>query len=197
MIVMILISALIIISKRRAKDHFVYLLLILAAVLNFEHVCGAEVQLAKIDDIDERLESLDIHLLLILNNLFLSAVFISPSLNFLVFGYGPPYAVANLYLMFKYGDFENSVFQNSAMTTLVYALMAIPVFYIFQHRELMRFFELKQSEKKSEQLLSILNCQSNSILVAQSSEDDPKKPNVVFRNEQSLTLFGKILSEAS
>ena len=67
---------------------------------------------------------------------------ISPSLYFLVFGYGLAYTIAMLYLMLKYGDFEVKEFSNYASAFPVYALLAIGIFYVFQHRELMRFFEL-------------------------------------------------------
>ena len=81
-------------------------------------------------------------LLLILNNFWISAILISPSFYFLVFGYGLPYTIANLYLMLKYGDGEDKEFVNYASAFPVYALLAVGIFYVFQHRELMRFFEL-------------------------------------------------------
>ena len=46
----------------------------------------------------------------LLDNFFTAAIFISPSLQFLVFGYGPPYLMATLYLAFRFGDFEDSHF---------------------------------------------------------------------------------------
>ena len=92
-------------------------------------------------------------MLLIFNNFFTATLFVSPSLYFVIFGYGPPYLVANIYLMLKYGDFDDAAFVNFATGIPFYILVTIGVFYIFQHRELMRFYELKQSEQKSEQLL--------------------------------------------
>ena len=88
--------------------------------------------------------------------------------------------------MHKYGDFEDSDFLNFVAGIPVFALITIGISQIFQYRELMRFYELQKAEQKNRQLLSILNSQSNSILVVQSSENHPKEPNVVFRNEQSL-----------
>ena len=145
-IVIFLIYALMAISKHRIKDRQVYLILILMALFNFDYVCGAEAQLAKVTDIDERIELLRKWLLNILNNFWMSAILISPSLYFLVFGYGLPYTIANIYLMTKYGDSQDKHFVNYASAFPVYALLAIGIFYVFQHRELMRFFELQKSE---------------------------------------------------
>ena len=80
---------------------------------------------------EERIEVLEKWLLLILNNFYLSAMLISPSLYFLVFGYGLPFAFAILYLMLKYGNFEDKDFVNYASAFPVYALVAIGIFYIF------------------------------------------------------------------
>ena len=90
----------------------------------------------------------------IFNNFFTATLFVSPSLYFVIFGYGPPYFVANIYLMLKYGDNDDTDFVNFAVGILPFnILVTIGMFYIFQHRELMRFYELKQSEQKSQQLL--------------------------------------------
>ena len=86
-------------------------------------------------------------------NFFTATLFVSPSLYFVIFGYGPSYFVANIYLMLKYGDNDDTDFVNFASSIPFYILVTIGVFYIFQHRELMRFYELKQSEQKSQQLL--------------------------------------------
>ena len=130
-IVMFLIYAIIHISKRRLKERFVYLLPILMALNHFEHICGAEVELARVSEVGERMDLLEKWLVLIMNNFFLSSMLISPSLYFLLFGYGLPYAIANLYLMLKYGDFENKEFINYASAFPVYAVVAIGIFYIF------------------------------------------------------------------
>ena len=82
-------------------------------------------------------------MLYLFNNFFIATLFVTPSLYFLIFGYGPPYVVANVYLMRKYGDFENVDFGYFATSISFYVLVTIGVFYIFQHRELMRFYELK------------------------------------------------------
>ena len=131
LIVMTLIYAIIHISKRRLKERFVYLLPVLMALNHFEHICGAEVELAKASEMEERMDLLEKWLILIMNNFFLSTMLISPSLYFLLFGYGLPYAIANLYLMLKYGNFENKEFINYASALPVYALVAIGIFYIF------------------------------------------------------------------
>ena len=143
---MFLIGALVIISKRRIKEHFVYLLLVFMALVTIIDVCGAEVELAKTEDQEERIKLLEKWLYLLMINFFTTALFISPSLSFLVFGYGPPSIIANIYLMLKYGDFENSDFLNYATGIPFHDLMTILIFYIFQQREIKRFFELKQSE---------------------------------------------------
>ena len=144
------VGVLVIILKRRFKEHFVYLLLIFMALINIIDVCGAEVELAKIDDEVERIRSLEKWLYLLMTNYFTAALFISPSLSFLVFGYGPPSVIANIFLMLKYGEFENSDFLNYAANVPFHDLMTILIFYVFQQRELKRFFELKQSKRKSE-----------------------------------------------
>ena len=106
------VGALVIILKKRFKEHFVYLLLIFMALINIIDVCGAGVELAKIEDEVERIRSLEKWLYLLMTNYFTAALFISPSLSFLVFGYGPPSVIANIFLMVRYGEFKNSDFLN-------------------------------------------------------------------------------------
>ena len=201
MIMLFSVGTLVIILKRRCTEHFVYLLLIFMALINIIDVFGAEVELSKIDDEEERIRSLEKWLYFAMINYFTAALFISPSLSFLVFGYGPPTFIANIYLILKYGEFENSDFLNYLANVPFHDLMTILIFYIFQQRELKRFFELKQSQGKSEQLLTVLNGQNNSIIVVQSTDNgsdeqaSPHTPNVVFSNDHCLNLFGKHLVE--
>ena len=72
--------------------------------------------------------------------------------------------------MLVYGDFDDTI----SMLILEFSLgitgAGIAGFYLFQTRELRRFFLQRTSEKKQDQLMNVLNSQSDAIIVVQKSK---------------------------
>ena len=96
---------------------------------------------------------------------------ITPSFNFLLFGYAPPYIIGVVYLISTEANLDNPAFIEIISIQPVYFMSGYAMFYLMQHRELRSFFALKASNQKSEQLLEILNSQSDSVIVISSGKE--------------------------
>ena len=143
LIVVLVVSTVILLAKKHFDERYVYLLIVFSAAMNVFDVFGAVMELEATDDPDERFIILDNWIFIILENFCLCSFFMSPSISFLIFGYVPTFALALIYLIFKYGDFADEAFVSFAGGVPVYGLLIVGMFYVLQYRELLRFFELK------------------------------------------------------
>ena len=146
LIVVLIVSIVIMLAKKQLNERYIYLLIVFSAAMNVFDVFGAQAELKATDDPDEIFVLLEYWCFIILVNFCLCSFFTSPSIRFLIFGYVPTFALALVYLIFKYGDFEDSEFVSFAASLPVYGLIIVGIFYVLQYRELLRYFELKQSE---------------------------------------------------
>ena len=115
----------------------------------------------------------------------------SPSLYFLIFGYGTPFFLGQFYLLGYNADDSTATFISTISAYLAFSISMTGIYSAFQNRELMRFGELQHLKRKTEQLLVIINSQKQPVIVTQSKEDD--RATVVFHNSQSLELLGESL----
>ena len=93
-------------------------------------------------------------------------VFFSPSLGFSVFVYAPIFVVTRLYLLtskYDLSDFElnNVVISENFLCVLTASL----VFYSLQMREVKRFFQQTVAVEKEKQVTTVLDSQSDGIIV--------------------------------
>ena len=103
------------------------------------------------------------------NSFFIAGMILTPSLYFLIVAYSPVFILAETFLIVKEVDLDNAAAIESIAMLPLYYLTTVAIFYVFQYRELLRFFEIQDSRQKSKQLLTILNAHKNAIIVVEAN----------------------------
>ena len=187
---MITLASAISFAKKRFERNFVYLLPLFMAMWLLFGLFYAIDNFTVIKNEQGRAAVVEIWVYALCSCNMFACMFITPSLKFLLLGYGPALVLALIYLIASYGMLDS--YANLAVIAIIFQVLNIVIFYALQHRELMRFLELKHSKQKSEQLLAILNAQNNSILVVRSEDElieapkDEKgdSPHILFCNDR-------------
>lgn len=107
----------------------------------------------------------------------------------------PIYFVQLIYAFHKFIDDWDDPFAVLILQLVIAtALGGVLGFYLSHTRELRRFFLQRTSEKKQDQVMNILNSQSDAILVVEKSTTDYRESNIQME-AQGHTEEGSNLSD--
>ena len=83
---------------------------------------------------------------------------------------------------------------------MVGCMLSFAAFYVLQKRELKRFYETREAQRKEQQVSQVLNAQSDAIFLVDADVEgqhnreivvnEDYKPNFEFCNSRSVELFG-------
>ena len=197
--------------RKRLKSNIVYLILAVCALTQCHNAFRGYYLIENTEDY----QSLETELEIVLKRLwFYWGIFnliLSPSLGMMVLGHMLPYVLVSVPLVAKYGSAEMPFLSEFPLLFLCNCI----AFYVFQYRELRRFYEQADSNNQRNQLQSVLESMSDSVLVIEpgadfnkSSQDDDSTelhkvepgpvgsevPDILFCNAQSIELFGTNLT---
>ena len=132
----------------------------------------------------------------------------SPSLGGMILGHTLPFTVLGIILVSTQSDASMGFLSEFP---LVY-VCNFAAFYIFQWRELRRFYEQAEANNQKDQLLTVLESISDSVVVIKPNDEvkipetdkelhivEPAQsdlPDILFCNSQSKKLFGTNLTGA-
>ena len=186
----------------RFKKHFVYMLVPLLAASILMHIHGISSGIKIIPEEDyEHQKNMQLRTgyEYLMRVTFAFCLLICPSFGFMLI-YILIFAIGVSWLSLLFGDMSSHTFVETLSIQPVYIIIIIVLFYLMQKRELKRFYQQQDVSDQGQQVLTVLNSQSDAIVVVQSdsgnllqSDNELMKDNLFqfeFCNKQGLNLFG-------
>jgi len=196
--------------RKHLKSNSVYPILAVCALVQFHNAYRGHFLIDKTTDYQSFENELEIVLKRIWFYWCVFLLLLTPSLGMMVLAHMLPYVLVSVPLVMAYGTGEMPFMTEFPLLFLC----ACIAFYVFQFRELRRFYEQADSNNQKDQLQTVLESISDSVIVIGSKlelKEVPKDeyaefhkiepvplptevPDILFCNAQSIKLFGTNLT---